>query len=231
MNDKTIRIVKKLSTLILLFIISSPVFANASLDEASASANRAELVGTFIQIVRYTGYFLGVLTFILMGFKLLDLGGSGKDVKRQTTVVYAIAAVLFLNAGLGLGLIISSWGGSHEQPCFIASEKDGFSSTCFNDEMSELAGELRTRVKKLSSDSTAKLFWDNLKFIVSVFQLIGLIYFFVGVHGLVQVSNGSAKDSGYGKPIVTLIASALIVDLPHTFQMLQATLQQVGINF
>jgi hypothetical protein len=167
----------------------------------------------------------------MMGFKLLDLGGSGKDVKRQTTVVYAVAAVLFLNAGLGLGLIISSWGGSSEQPCFIASETDGFSSTCFNDEMSELAGELRARVEKLSSDSTAKIFWDNLKFIVSVFQLIGLIYFLVGVYGLVQVSNGSAKDSGYGKPIVTMIASALIVDLPHTFQMFQATLQQVGINF
>ncbi|WP_156176534.1 hypothetical protein [Pseudomonas veronii] len=231
MNDKTIRIVKKLSTLILLFVISSPVFANTSLDEASASYNRAELVGTFIQVVRYVGYFLGVLTFILMGYKMLDLGGSGKDVKRQTTVVYAVAAVLFLNAGLGLGLIISSWGGNYEQPCFIASEKDGFSSTCFNNEMSELAGELRARVEKLSSDSTAKIFWDNLKFIVSVFQLIGLIYFFVGVHGLVQVSNGSAKDSGYGKPIITMFASALIVDLPHTFQMLQATIRQVGINF
>lgn len=231
MNDRTIIIVKKLSTLILLLIISLPVFANASLDEASASANRAELVGTFIQVVRYIGYFLGVLTFILMGYKTLDLGGSGKDVKRQTVYVYAVAAVLFLNAGLGLGLIISSWGGISEQPCFIASEKDGFSSTCFNDEMSELAGELRARVEKLSSDSTAKIFWDNLKFIVSVFQLIGLIYFLVGVYGLVQVSNGSAKDSGYGKPIVTMIASALIVDLPHTFQMFQATLQQVGINF
>ena len=46
-----------------------------------------------------------------------------------------------------------------------------------------------------------------------------------------QVADGSSKDGGYGKPIITMLAAALIFDIPHTAQMAIDTLEKIGINF
>ena len=100
-----------------------------------------------------------------------------------------------------------------------------------NTEISGLTGELKSRIEKLSSGGTAEKFLENIQIIIGIFQIIGLIYFSVGAYGLAQVANGSSKDSGYGKPIITMFASALIVDIPHTAQMAIDTLEKIGINF
>ena len=100
-----------------------------------------------------------------------------------------------------------------------------------NTEVSGLTGELKARIEKLSSGSTAESFLGNIQIIIGLFQIIGLIYFAVGAYGIAQVANGSSKESGYGKPIITMFASALIVDIPHTAMMAIETLEKIGINF
>lgn len=217
----------KLNKWVLLVLLMIPAFASA--DEVQA---RGELIATLHHMVVYFGQFMGVLLFISAGMKLKaasDAGASGRS-NKATIYVTFIAATLMLNYSNSLTTYIATLLGNDYSHCFILDKSQSIGDSCWDSSSSELTGELKERITKLSNGSVAEKFMDNLNVIVGIFQMIGLIYFFVGVYGLVQVSNGG-RDGGYGKPIITMIASALIVDLPHTAEMFIDTLNAVGINF
>lgn len=220
----------KISKWILLLILSLPSFAFA--DEVAA---RGELIASIHHLVIYFGQFMAVLLFITAGYKLKAKadGGSGGQINKSAIYVTFLAATLMLNYSNALTTYIVTLLGEGNGHCFILDESQSIGSgdSCWDASSSELTGDLQARITKLSSSTVAEEFMKNLNVIVGIFQLIGLIYFFVGVYGLVQVSNGSSRDGGYGKPIVTMIASALIVDLPHTAELFIGTLNSVGINF
>lgn len=213
---------------ILFFLALVPSLAFA--DDETA---RSEVVAIIHHVVIYTGQFIAVLLFISAGYKMkmkADAGNSG-NFKTGSIYVTLIAATLMLNYSNTLTTYIATLLGNGTGHCFILDESQSLAQNCWDASSSELTGDLRTRIENLSSSTVAESFMKNLNVIVGIFQVIGLIYFFVGVYGLVQVSNGSARDHGYGKPIITMIAAALIVDLPHTAEMFITTLNSVGINF
>ncbi len=226
----------RVARVIVLLLVSLPVFAFAdSLDREITSsetfAYRVQLISMVLSILDKFGPFIGVLLFIQAGLKLKQTADEKKPAGASTVIVYFVAATLFFNSHLAYDLVSSIWKIEGESKiCFVA-DGDAIKESCYSDEVSELTGVLADRVEKLSGDSVATDFINNFRAIIGIFQVIGVIYFFVGIYGLVQVSNGSAKDNGYGKPIITMISSALIIDLPHTASMFLDTLQKIGVNF
>lgn len=212
--------------LTLLFL---PAVAFAFGDDAAVKA-RAEII-TAIQDLIYVGSFLiGLILIVSGGYKIKAMADNNQKANIFSAPMMAIlVGVIMMNAANSLSVFGATYFNA-EKFCLVID--DGrIDDSCMSTELVGVTGELKSRIEKLSSGSTAEKFMDNIQIIVGIFQVIGLIYFLVGAYGLVQVSNGSSKENGYGKPIITMFASALIVDIPHTVQMGLDTLKTIGINF
>lgn len=218
--------VRKLVAAGLIFFLSASASA-AGLDDATAY--RVELIASFNKAIVIVGFMIGLLLTVSGGYKIIGTANSQQKNKFMIPVIYLLAGSLMMNLHSSISVLTNTY--FNVNFCTMIDESKSISSSCFSDEISGVTGQLKNRIEKVASGSTAKAFIDNVKVIIGVFQVIGFIYFLVGIYGLVQVSNGSSKDGGYGKPIVTMVASALIVDIPHTAQTAIDTLSKIGINF
>ena len=215
--------VRNLATFLTLLFL--PVIAFA--DDATQA--RVEMISAYIGLIQVVVFLIGLITFIAGGYKLILLAEEGKKMGKGVPMVHIIVGTILMNLTIAIGVFGNTYFKAGDF-CFVVAE-GSINNACMNTEVSGLTGELKSRVEKLSSGSTAEQFMQNIQIIIGIFQIIGFIYFAIGAYGLVQVANGSSKENGYGKPIITMFASALIVDLPHTAQMAIDTLEKIGINF
>lgn len=219
--------VKNVSRLLTIALLVAPAFAlGASLEDATS--NRVELIAAFNKLIIITGFLIGLAVTIAGGYKLIQVGNQGAKFGWGAPAIYILAGVVMMNVSPSLSVITNTY--FKVDFCTMIDESQSVSSSCFKDEISGLTGPLKERITRLSSDSTAQVFMENIEVIIGIFQVIGFIYFLTGAYGLTQVANGSAQN-GYAKPIITMTASALIVDIPHTATMFIDTLHKIGINF
>ena len=210
----------------LLTLLFLPIVAFA---DGDATAARVELISANIGLIKLVIFLIGFTLFVAGGYKLILLTEQGGKMAKSVPLVYLIVGAVLMNLTMSIGVFGNTLFKAGDF-CFVVSE-GAINNACMNTEVSGLTGELKGRIEKLSSGSTAEAFMQNVQIIIGILQIIGFIYFAVGAYGLAQVANGSSKDSGYGKPIITMFASALIVDIPHTAQMAIDTLEKIGINF
>ena len=225
---------------LLLAVFSQYTFADDLSSAASSSAisARETIIANMFWATTKLGQIIGMITLIAGFYRMRMKAEMGPNGNITTTSIFVYIAVGFmlLSFSSTLGSVIATLLGDDGSACFILNDSvtGGMvtlnNGNCWDASSSELTGTLMDRVTKMSSASTAQEFLDNIKVIIGLFQLIGFIYFFVGMHGLIAVSKGSARN-GYFKPLVIIIASALIVDLPHTAEMFLNTLKKVGVNF
>ncbi len=219
--------VKNVTSLLTVVFLFVPAFAfGASIDDATS--NRVELIAAFNKLIILVGFLIGLTVTISGGYKLVQVGNQGAKFGWGAPAMYVLVGVIMMNVSPSLSVITNTY--FKVDFCTMIDESQSVSSSCFKDELSGLTGPLKERITRLSSDSTAEKFMENIEVIIGIFQVIGFIYFLTGAYGLTQVANGSAQH-GYGKPIITMVASALIVDIPHTATMFIDTLHQIGINF
>ncbi|EEJ3186308.1 hypothetical protein PX74_003756 [Salmonella enterica subsp. enterica] len=216
MNVKTL--------LILTALFASPAFA---FDDADATSARLTLITSFNEIIIIFGFLVGLCVFIAGCYKLTLVTIEGTKNAYSAPAVYVLAGVIMMNLSPSLSVLTNTF--FSVDFCTLV-ENNAPVSSCFSNELSGVTGELQTRIEKLSGASTAEKFFENIQVIIGIFQVIGFIYFLVGAHGLTEVARGSAQH-GYGKPIITMIAAALIVDIPHTASVFLSTLEKIGINF
>lgn len=219
---------KKIYNLILISLLILPTFVFAN----DAESAREEIIVSVHKLVYIFGFLIGIILMVSAGLKMKAASdNTGPNSNKSVIYISLLAGVLMMNSSSTLSTYIATLLGSSGGHCFVLDKSQSAAENCWTAESSGLTGQLKTRVEKLSNAGVAATFMKNINIIVGILQVIGFIYFFVGVYGLVQVSNGSSRDGGYGKPIVTMIASALIVDIPHTAEMAIATLEKVGVNF
>lgn len=213
----------------LLFLsLLIPTFAFA----ADAESAREEIIVVIHKLVWVFGFLIGLILMISAGFKMKAASeANGPNSNKAVIYISLLAGIIMMNSSAALSTYIATLLGSSGGHCFVLDKDQSAGENCWSAESSGLTGQLKDRVTKLSNAGVADTFMKNINVIVGILQVIGFIYFFVGAYGLVQVSNGSSRDGGYGKPIVTMIASALIVDIPHTAEMAVETLEKVGVNF
>lgn len=219
--------VKNVLRLITVVLLLLPALAFAAPIE-DATSNRVELIAAFNKLIIIVGFMIGLAVTIAGGYKLIQVENQGSKFGYGAPAMYVFVGVVMMNVSPSLSVITNTY--FKVDFCTMIDENQSVSSSCFKDEISGLAGPLKERITRLSSDSTAQVFMENIEVIVGIFQVIGFIYFLTGAYGLIQVANGSAQN-GYAKPIITMTASALIVDIPHTATMFIDTLHKIGINF
>lgn len=196
---------------------------------ADATQARVELISGNIGLIKLVIFLIGLIVFVAGAYKLTLITEQGSKVGKSVPLIYIIVGTILMNITLAIGAFGNTYFKAGDF-CFVVSD-GAINNACMNTEVSGLTGELKARIEKLSSGGTAEKFLENIQIIIGLFQIIGLIYFSIGAYGIAQVANGSSKDGGYGKPIITMFASALIVDIPHTAMMAIETLEKIGINF
>jgi hypothetical protein len=215
--------VRNVITLLTLLFLPAIAFADDSTNAL------VQLISSYIGLIKLIVFLVGLIVFISGAYKLTLLTEQGSKVGKGAPLAYIIVGSILMNVTLAIGVLGNTYFKAGDF-CFVVSE-GAVNNACMNTEISGVTGELKSRIEKLSSGSTAEKFIENVQVIIGIFQIIGLIYFSVGAYGIAQVANGSSKENGYSKPIITMLASALIVDIPHTAQMAIDTLHKVGINF
>ncbi|MFL1559832.1 hypothetical protein ACI77J_01190 [Pseudomonas sp. O64] len=219
--------VRNVITFLTLLFLPALAFAVGDIDGVTQARGETIYSGQNLALIIF--FLLGLIFLIVGGCKLTLVGEQGQKNAKTVPLVTIFAGVLLMNITTTLGVFGSTYF-DVDNACFIISEGGSINDSCMNTEISGLTDEMRSRIEKLSSGGTAQEFITNVRIILAIFQSVGLIYFGVGIIGLIQVSNGSAQN-GYGKPLITMFASALIYDLPHTAMMAVDTLEKIGINF
>lgn len=155
------------------------------------------------------------------------------NITTGSIVTGLIAGALLFNITGAASMIIQTVGSDGEGGgyCFLTDEDSSsvtniYKENCWNSENSEITDDMINKIDKMNGNGD--LFEKNIDIIMSIFQFIGLIYFAKGIYGLKTASEG--KGDGYGKPILTMILAALVIDLPHTLEMLQETLLLIGFT-
>ena len=210
--------------------------SNMTFAANGAIAARTEMIAQFYQLVTVFGMAMGIGLMVLGGIKLKKRADNPNDAKSFPTaiIITLLAGALSFNYAGSAGLIINSFLGNDSGYCFVVqdgnySENDGYSKNCWNPDNSDILQEVADKVDQMSNGTAGSKLKENARAIVALFQTIGLIYLLKGFYGLKLVAEGTARE-GYGKPIITLIASALVIDLPHTLTMLQNTINALGFG-
>jgi hypothetical protein len=194
-----------------------------SLSAAEASNFDKTLSSVYI-LVRVFGA-LSALILAFMGIrKLVDYSKDDRNPKNSpmSAIVIFFAAGLMMNLDQSMTIMVNTINGSGGY-CFYGDTSSnttfGNDSSCFENAMSvtdDLAKQMQNKTKTEESMSKLK---DKLKTLFMLFQIVGVIYFIKGVYMLKAASEG-AQDVTYGKIIMILIASTLVIDMPHTIDMI-----------
>lgn len=204
---------------------------------AEASSGRLEIISNIYLLVTTFALLMGIGLLVLAGSKMKERADNPNNPKTTPTaiIITFIAGALAFNFAGSADLMIKSFLGSDASYCFVVADEDarkndnGFTNGCWNPESSEILSEVANKVNQMSDSEMGTKLKENAKLIVALFQVIGLVYFLKGLYGLKMVSEGTARE-GYGKPIITIIASALVIDLPHTLDMMRATINALGFG-
>ncbi len=182
-------------------------------------------------------YLLVKVVIVLLG-AFLAFGGIVKiynnvrDNRNPKNSIGAAFATLFagsllLNINSSITIIQNTFNSGSSGYCFYAdSAKNPHSKQgCFKDSniitdryLSEVRGESE------GSKSRQKAI-ETMRSVFSIAQLIGLAFFVKGLFKLKEVSEGNTNDK-YGKVLIMLVSSALVMDLPHTLDTIIETIKQ-----
>ena len=181
-------------------------------------------------LVRTLGVLLGAIMAFMGIKKLIDYAQDSRNPKNSpvSAIVMFFAAGLLLNLNQTMSLVINTiQDSSGESYCFYAetggNNPFGNNASCFNDAM-QLTDDLAQKLKnETGTEESVNKLKEKLRLLFTLFQIIGIIYFIKGIYMLKEASEGS-QQTGYGKIILMIIASALVIDMPHTIDMLINTI-------
>jgi hypothetical protein len=203
--------------LFLLLLIPNVAFANG-------------LDSTLVSV-----YLLGKILIALLGGGLCFIGitkfaaysTDSRNPKNSlnAALVTLFAGSLLLNISGTISIIQNTFNQGSSGFCFYAesAENPHMADSCFQDS-NIISDRYLSEVRGESPESTSmKKFRDKVRLILSMAQLIGLFYFVKGLLTLKSVSEGK-DNTTYGKVLIMIFASALVMDASHTVDMLVETI-------
>ncbi|WP_274878755.1 hypothetical protein [Vibrio harveyi] len=220
----------------ILMVITIVMFYQISFGATSEEmAYRETLVTSLYKVVNVITMLVGLSLMVLGGVKLKKKAENPNDPKAFTSVVlitFISGALLFNYSGTS-DTLIATMLGDDKGHCFILADKtetsDIHSNNCWDSKNSDYVNdELKKRIEGVegaNEDAIKK----NINIIMGIFQLFGTVFLGKGIYGLYQAAEGQQGKS-YGKSIVTMIAAALVIDLPHTLEMLNETVKLLGFG-
>jgi len=96
------------------------------------------------------------------------------------------------------------------------------------DELSEgCIVEMSSIIEDMNIDvpSSFDVIKGKVTLIFKILMVIGYIYFIKGLIEFKKVAEGTERG-GFGKPVIHLVSSALLIDLPHTLQVIACSISE-----
>lgn len=222
------------------FIITTAMLLNASVFAAGSEIDaRAELVASLYSIVTVFALLLGLGLMALGAVKLKRRAENPNDARSFPLAIMMtfLSGALIFNFSGTSSTLIATLLGSDAGHCFVLHDKldstgggnmDLHAENCWSSADSSEIDEIASKVDEMTDGGGDKL-KENFDILVAIFQWIGLIYLIIGIYNLQATASGNGKD-GYMKPIVTMITAALVIDLPHTLQIINETVKLLGFG-
>jgi hypothetical protein len=215
-------------------MVSSLTFAANS---GAAIAERENLVAALYSVVTVFAMLLGIGLIALGAVKLKRRAENPNDARSfpAAILITFLAGALIVNYSGTSSTLIATLLGSDSGHCFVLQDKldangnyDLHQERCWDSSNSDYLNDVSARIEDMTEGGASAL-KQNVEIIVALFQLIGLVYLIKGIYGLKLTAEGNGRD-GYMKPLVTMIASALVIDLPHTLEILNNTVKLLGFG-
>lgn len=225
---------------ILILLFSTTVFAESSpMNQIAASQDVGsgdKFLTSFYILVRMIGTLLGAFLVYIGIKKAVDFSKDDRNPKNFPTaaIITFLAGGLLLNLNQTMTLAVNTFIGSGNGYCFYSKglgnygkEVIGTNNACFNSAMQvtdKIANELSGQKK---FEVTLKNIKERLRLLFTLLQVIGVIYLIKSIYMLKEAAEGS-NNIGYGKIIIMIISSAIIIDLPHFIDMVINTIRDIN---
>jgi hypothetical protein len=196
----------------------------------SAQANRENLIVTMFSITQMIAFVVGLylsISFLLTLKRHAD-APNDQSASISKMLLILMTAAFLLNLNLAINMLTQTITGT-ESYCFTLNaemSETKSQTSCFDPNSSEITEELRSRIDPATT-STQDLM-NYLSLIMGLVQFLGLVFFIKAILMIKQIGGGNG-EVGPGKVIIALIFSALIIDLPHTLEMLSDTIKSLGV--
>jgi hypothetical protein len=204
-----------------------------SITGASVMTGAEKLVTSIFMLSYVVGLILGTVLFFASIKRMLAHSKNPNDPRNSIggAVVIMIGASLLFSLQSSIGIATNTLTGAGGY-CFnyhdkvnvknVSSDFKSDSATCFDASTSEITSALRDKLNSSGNVTAIEELNRKLTLLFTAFQAIGLIYFIKGIYLLKGVSEGRS-DLTYGKVLMMIIFSSLVIDMPNTINILIET--------
>lgn len=192
-----------------------------------------EIAVNLYQLSHYVGIFLGSILFLVGIKKLIEYSKNQNDPRNSLggVLVMMIGASMLWSLQSSISLATNTL--TNNNHCFVLSKDNEdmgnninkHDGECFNAKNSEITEELRADFEDKGRGEALKDLLAKMNVYFKMLQAIGLIYFIKGIYMLKAAAEGTGNTT-YGKILVVIIASSLVLDLPNTLNMIVNTVKE-----
>lgn len=201
-------------------------------EDFSTELTGFEAIATYgYELTYYVGLALGIVLF-LHGIKKLMLYAKNPNDPRNSlgsVLGVMIGASLLFGLQSSINMAVITVNSSSTGHCFVNNETGNsinkHSAECFNSDNSEITKDMRDLIEERSTVEALENFNKKASNFFLIMKFIGLVYFVRAIYEFKAVSDGQSNTT-YGKVIIMLISSSLVIDMPNTLQMLLNTAKE-----
>lgn len=201
-------------------------------EDFSTELTGFEAIATYgYELTYYVGLALGIVLF-LHGIKKLMLYAKNPNDPRNSlgsVLGVMIGASLLFGLQSSINMAVVTVNSSSTGHCFVNNETGNsinkHDAKCFNTDNSEITKDMRDLIEERSTTEALENFNKKASNFFLIMQFVGLVYFVRAIYEFKAVSDGQSNTT-YGKIIIMLISSSLVIDMPNTLQMLLNTAKE-----
>lgn len=214
-------------TLILL-IFSSACFAETSSVSAVLSDIEAVLPvwkTLALRSAQAVGVFGIIYVMVRLAVDTQKNQGWNRDTFHIARVGFGLAiCTMLINFGATLDLASATLYG--KKSCYTAYlDSDAPASSCYDSSQTELTGESLSKITAIEDSSTVSSFVEEQQIYFNILATVGFASFVFWMIKLYQKNAHNDSEHGYGKILISICASALIVDNYHIVSWSWNTIQ------
>lgn len=187
------------------------------------------------------GLVLGTVMYLIAIKKLIEHSKNPNDPRNGlgSVLVLFIGASMLWSLQSSINLFSNTFNGTGSSFCVYNDNLEARSdeaeksedlnkhgAECFNAKNSDITADLRDKLEQKGATESLELLQSKMQSFFYIIQALGLIYFIKAIFLLKSASEGSNSVT-YGKCIIMLIMSSLVMDMPDTLQIIINTFKQM----